>query len=129
MAIQVVSTGMAMCSFGVAPSPLMFLPTHKLISSKMPAGNIMDHIPMLNIKPFGMCKSLANPKVAAATASHLGVLTPQPCVPMIPAPWFPGSPTVMLNNMPTLSNTCKCMCAFAGMIQITMPGQTTHMVA
>lgn len=95
----------------------------------MPAGNIMDHVPILNIPPFGMCSSPSNPTVAAATAAALGVLTPQPCVPVIPAPWIPGSPTVMLNNMPTLSNTCKCMCAFVGIIEITVPGQFTHMVA
>ncbi len=129
LAIQVVNTGMAMCSFGVAPTPLTFLPLHKLISSNMPAGNIMDHAPFLNIKPFGMCTSMANPKVAAATAKSLGVLTPQPCTPITPAPWIPGSPTVMLNNMPTLSNSCKCMCVFAGIINIIVPGQFTHMVA
>lgn len=129
MPLQVVNTGTMMCSFGTAPVPITILPLHKLMSSNQPAGNIMDHAPMLNIKPFGMCKSMANPKVAAATASHLGVLTPQPCMPVIPAPWVPGSPTVMINNMPALNNTCKCMCAFAGIIQILVPGQTTHMIA
>ena len=129
MPIQVVNTGLLQCSFGVAPVPLTVLPIHKLLSSQQPAANIMDHIPMLNIKSFGMCKSMANPKVAAATAAALGVLTPQPCMPVIPAPWIPGSPTVMVNNMPALNNTCTCMCAFAGMIKITMPGQTKHMVA
>jgi len=129
MAIQVVNSGLMVCSFGAAPVPITILPLHKLMSSKMPAGNIMDHVPMMNIKPFGVCKSIANPKVAVATAAALGVLTPQPCNPVTVAPWIPGSPTVMINNMPALSNTCKCMCVFAGVIQITMPGQTTHMIA
>ena len=118
-----------MCSFGAAPVPLTFLPTHKLISSNMPAGNIMDHVPFLNIKPFGMCKSLANPTVRTATIANKGVLTQMPCTPIVPAPWIPGSPTVMLDSMPTLSNSCKCMCVYAGVINIIVPGQFTHMVA
>ena len=40
----------------------------------MPAANIMDHVPMVNIMPFGMCITPSNPAVAAATAAALGVL-------------------------------------------------------
>lgn len=93
------------------------------------AANIMDHIPIANIPPFTMCTSLANPTVAAATAAALGVLTPMPCVPLIPAPWVPGSPTVLINNMPALTNTCQCMCTWGGVITITAPGQVTVMTA
>ena len=46
-----------MCSFGMAPSSLVVLP-----SNRVPDANIMDHIPMVNIMPFGMCMSLANPR-------------------------------------------------------------------
>jgi hypothetical protein len=93
-----------------------------------PAANIMDNKPMVNIPPFGMCMSLANPTVAAATAAALGVLTPMPCVPVIPAPWAPGSAKVMLGNMPALNNTSTCNCAYGGVIQITVAGQMTTMV-
>ena len=89
------------------------------------AANIMDHLPMVNIMPFGVCTSLANPQVTAAKSAALGVLTPQPCTPVTPAPWIPGSPTVLLKNMPALNNTSKCMRAWAGVISVVSPGQFT----
>ena len=89
-----------MCTFGMAPSSLVVLPTNKVFTDKVPDANIMDHIPMVNIMPFGMCMSPANPAVAAATAAALGVLTPMPCIPNTPAPWVTGAPTVLLGNCP-----------------------------
>ncbi len=115
------------CSFGVAPSSLMVLPTNKTVTT-MPYANIMDNVPFLNIMPFGMCNSIANPAVASATAAALGVLTPMPCTPVIPAPWVPGCPTVLVANMPALNNSSKLMCAYGGVIQIVSPGQTKTMI-
>jgi hypothetical protein len=113
---------------GMAPSVFMVVvPT--VVDEFHPSANIMDNIPMTNILPFGMCKSPANPTVAAATAAALGVLTPMPCIPVIPAPWAPGSPTVMLRNEPALNSTSKCMCAYGGVISITNPGTTKEMIA
>ena len=89
----------------------------------------MDNKPIVNIPPFGMCSSLANPTVAAATTAALGVLTPMPCVPATVTPWAPGSPTVMLGNMPTLNNTCTLNCMWGGVITISQPGQTQTQVA
>lgn len=129
MAIHVCMGATLMCSFGMAPSSPVVLPKIKTMTSYVPAANIMDNVPMVNIMPFGMCTSLANPTVAAATSAALGVLTPMPCVPVTVAPWAPGSPTVMLGNMPALNNTSTLMCTWAGVIQITMPGQTTEMIA
>lgn len=125
---QHVCTGaMMQCSFGVAPSS--FVATPKMVmTSYMPAANIMDHVPMTNVMPFGMCTSIANPMVASATAAAMGVLTPMPCIPNTPAPWVPGVPTVLVANMPALDNTCKLMCLWAGVIQFTMPGQFTEMI-
>jgi hypothetical protein len=115
------------CSFGVAPSTLV--PTPKpVLTSNMVAANIMDHVPMANIPPFGMCQSMANPVVAAATAAKLGVFSPAPCVPATPAPWVPGAPTVILCNAPALDNTSKLMCIWGGVIQFVNPGQVTHMI-
>lgn len=128
MGQQVCMGALMQCSFGMAPSSLVVLPVNKVITSNMPAANIMDHKPFVNIMPFGACQSLANPMVAGATAAALGVLTPMPCIPMTMAPWAPGSPTVLLANMPTLNNSSKLMCNWAGVISINMAGQVTHLV-
>jgi hypothetical protein len=84
---------------------------------------------MVNILPFGVCRSLAYPATAAATAAAMGALTPMPCVPSTPAPWAPGSLTVMVGNQPALNNTCKLTCVFGGVIQVVAPGQMTEMIA
>lgn len=120
---QVVMGAMLQCSFGVAPSSLMVLPTNKVLGGATPAANIMDNVPMMNILPFGMCSSLANPTVAAATAAALGVLTPMPCVPVTAAPWVPGVPTVLVGTMPAVDSNCKLMCSWGGVIQVISPGQ------
>jgi hypothetical protein len=127
MAMHTCTGAMMQCSFGMAPSS--FVATPKTVqTSYMDAGNIMDNKPIANIPPFGMCQSMANPQVAAATAAALGVLTPMPCVPVIAAPWAPGAPTVLVANQPALNNSSKLMCNWAGVIQFTNPGQTTEMV-
>ena len=110
------------CSFGVAPSPLNVLPVNGVVGTA-PIGNVMDNVPFVNVSPFGMCSSLANPEVAAATAAALGVLTPMPCVPVTTAPWVPGVPTVLVGNMPALDMNSKLMCNWGGVIQILSPGQ------
>jgi len=104
---------------------MVVTPKNMTNAVSQPAANIMDNIPNTNILPFAMCTSLANPAVASATAAALGVLTPQPCVPVTPAPWMPGSATVMIKNMPALNNSSKLMCTWAGVISINLPGQFT----
>jgi hypothetical protein len=116
---------MLKCSFGTTPSSLAVLPKNQTQCGGQPAANIMDHVPMTNIMSFGMCKSLSNPQVASATSAAQGVLTPQPCVPVTSDPWTPGAPTVKIANQPALNDTSKCMCKWAGVIEITKPGQTT----
>lgn len=122
MGMQVVDGALLQCSFGVAPSTLGVLPVARTMATSKPAATIMDNVPMLNIRPFGMCTSLSNPTVAAATAAALGVLTPMPCVPVIAGPWVPGCPTVMIGNKPALTSDCMCNCAFGGVIKINVPG-------
>jgi hypothetical protein len=123
MPIQVVSGAALACTFGVAPSTLTVLPVNRVTCSGMPAATIMDYAPMVNIAPFGMCISIANPQVAAATAAALGVLTPQPCIPATTAPWVPGGAPVLIGGQPVLDNISTCMCMWAGVITIVSPGQ------
>ena len=125
MPLQVCMGAMMQCSFGMAPSSLVVLPTNRVMTNMVPDANIMDHIPMVNIMPFGMCTSVANPTVAAATAAALGVLTPMPCIPATPAPWVAGAPTVLLGNFPSLDNVSQLMCMWAGVITFVDAGEAT----
>jgi hypothetical protein len=142
------------CSFGVAPSTLVVLPIYPaplpppmalrpmiptpppVVTTPqvptpvvtMPVATIADSVPLVNVLPFGMCTSIANPTVASATAAALGVLTPMPCVPVPTGPWAPGSQTVLIGGVPALNNTSKLICAWAGVISIINPGQVNVQV-
>jgi hypothetical protein len=112
------------CSFGTAPMPMIVLPTNRVLEGA-PGANIMDNKPFVNITPFILCKSLLNPTVAAATTAAAGVLTPMPCIPVIPAPWIPTKPTVLLAGSPILLDNSKAFCAYAGVISVKQAGQFT----
>ena len=128
MAQQVCNGAMLKCSFGLAPSTFVVLPLNRAITSNMPAANIMDNVPLVNIMSFGMCMSPANPTVAAATTAAMGVLTPMPCIPVTPAPWVPGVPTVLVANMPAVDNACTLNCMWGGVITVAFAGQVTEMI-
>lgn len=128
MAFQVVNGAMLMCSCGTTPSSLVVLPMNRVNSSFQPAANIMDHKPLVNILPFGMCTTLANPVVASATSAAQGVLTPMPCVPATSAPWAPGAPMVLIAHQPALNNSSKAMCNWGGVISVSYAGQVTHKI-
>ena len=78
MGLHVCNGATLQCSFGLAPGTLVVLPENQCITGNMPAATIMDNKPMVNVMPFGMCNSMANPAVASATAAALGALTPMP---------------------------------------------------
>ena len=110
------------CDQGVAPGKLIVLPALQGDINGQPIATIMDHVPMANIPPFGMCKTQANPMVAAATVAAMGVLTPMPCIPVTASPWSSGSSMGDLRGLKLLTDECKCMCQWAGQIEITDPG-------
>jgi len=128
MPLPVVTGATLMCTQGLAPSVLNVLPVRKILVESKPVASIMDNKPFVNILPFGLCISLANPITAAQTTAALGVLTPGTCTPMLPAPWLPGSPTTLVGGEPALNNTCTCICAYGGVISINNPGATTELI-
>lgn len=125
---ELLTTGcMLSCSFGAAPSAFIAteMPGKPSLNEVLEAGTIFDIVPVENIPPFAMCSSMANPEVASATAAAQGVLTPMPCVPVIPAPWAPPSAILMANEMPLATIESKCECAWGGMISVTAPAEFT----
>ncbi len=110
------------CSMGTTPVPLSVLPTSGVVGST-PLATILDNVPFLNIPPFGMCQCPANPQVAAATAAAAGVLTPMPCVPVTTAPWFVGSPKVLIEGVPMLDDASRLMCTWGGTIEVVAVAQ------
>lgn len=124
MAIPVVAGATCICTMGTSPG--QFNPSNQptvRVGGKS-AASIVDITPMINVMPCGMCTSMMNPAVAAATAAALGVLTPQPCVPAPTGPWIcPG--TVRVCGKPILTSEGRLTCAYGGSISFQMPGQTT----
>jgi len=111
------------CDQGSSPSQLTVLPTNRGDVTGAHVATEQDFIPLTNIAPFGMCRSLANPQVAAATTLHFGILTPQPCVPVTTAPWTSVSSDVTLNGLHVLNDSSVCKCAWAGTICPASVGQ------
>jgi uncharacterized Zn-binding protein involved in type VI secretion len=122
MPLNATQGALLQCTFGAAPATLNALPIPRVLIEGKPAAVVTDTVPMLNVPPFGMCMSLANPMVAAATTAALGVLTPMPCVPAIVGPWLPGALRTLVAGTPALSMGSQCMCAWGGAITMTMPG-------
>lgn len=118
---QVCSGAALQCSFGAAPST--FAASGVQVDATAPAGVISDVAPS-NVPSFAMCTSLANPQVAAATSAASGVLTPQPCVPVL-SPWSPGSSKVTIGSVPALDDSSQCSCSWGGVITVSSPGQAS----
>ncbi|MNC45855.1 hypothetical protein D3C75_948430 [compost metagenome] len=121
MSFQVVHGAILRCPFALPPgvTSLIVLPSNRLLTSGVPQATILDHKALLNIPSFGMCSSPSNPGVIAALGS------PVPCLPITPAPWVPGSPTVLLTNIPQLNDCSCCTCMNGGVISIAYAGQST----
>ncbi len=107
--------------------------SRKAIVTNNQMGNIMDFQPMVNILSFGLCSSMLNPQVAAATSAAMGALTPQPCVPNVVTPWTPGKVDLLVENAPALLNTDTCQCMWGGTISFVPkppePPASSEMVA
>ena len=111
------------CSMGLSPSTLIVIPP-TVNTEKKQMANMMDFVPMTNIPPFGMCNTVTNPAVAAATSAALGVLTPAPCIPNIVAPWVGFKTNVLVRKSPALLKNSCLMCLWSGKIEVTSEGQS-----
>jgi hypothetical protein len=117
---NLVCTGAALqCSMGTTPAT--FAASGQKVVAPAAAGVVTD-VGVASIPGFGMCISMANPQVAAASSA--GPLVPQPCVPVIPAPWSPGSSEVTIGEVPALDDASLCVCTWAGTITVSSAGQT-----
>ncbi len=130
MALHVCNGAVLKCAMAVPPGigTLTVAPLHRMLTSNQPAANINDFVPLLNIPSFGMCMSVTNPLVIAATSAALGVPTPVPCLPITITPWAAGAPTVILDGAPALDNISTLTCVMGGTIAIMMPGQVTELI-
>lgn len=122
MAKLVVLGAKLKCSQGLAPSTLSVLPRRAVADSTMLIAIVDDFTPFVHIAPFGMCKTQANPQVAAATSAAMGTLTPMPCQPVVTAPWSPGAPKATVDGAKALTDDSSCTCAWTGKIEITDAG-------
>jgi hypothetical protein len=109
------------CNQGTSSSKYNVLPGIADAKDKTIA-TIMDIVPIANIAPFGMCKTQSNPQVAAATAAAAGALTPQPCIPIVTAPWSPGSSVSTIDGKKVLTDDSTCKCQWTGEITISDAG-------
>lgn len=108
MPMQVVNTATLMCTSGSVPSQLIVTPIHRVQVENQNAANIGDHVPIMNICPFGTCAQLLGP-----------------CVPATPMPWAPGAPTVVIDTLLALDDPSTLTCTNGGVISIVDPGQHT----
>jgi hypothetical protein len=124
MGLCVVNGAQLLCSFGTAPVPMVVLPAKRVMAT-MPAATITDNVPMMNIMPFAMCNSPANP---ATKRPPPVFFTPAPCVPATASPWAPGSTSCLIGGVPALDSGSKLMCNWGGVIQVVNPGQTKTII-
>lgn len=120
----VVQRTLLKCSFGNVPTPIMVLPDRK-VNAMAPVAVKEDHIPFVNILPFGMCSNPANPMVAAATAAALGVLTPVPCVPCTIQDWTKPCQKVKVKGKEAINMDSRLQCAYGGNIEVAAPVSPT----
>lgn len=124
MALMVVDGAALSCPFGTIPGTLKVTSQMAVLAAGKWTATLSDMVGKVNISGFGMCTSLTNPQVAAATAAALGVLTPQPCMFVSAAPWMTPKLMPLAKNIPCLCSDSRIMCTLGmGMISVVDPGQ------
>lgn len=100
-------TAMAMikCSAGAVPLPILAPVTHGVTSQNKPLLNANDHIPMMNIMPFGVCKNKPVPPPGNI------------CVPITPLAWQKGDTHCFVGGAPALTKDSCLTCMLGGSIK------------
>ena len=119
----VVAGAQLSCSQGDQTSILKMPVSHGVYTKNKAQMNTMDYKPNVNIQPFGLCQTLSNPTVAAATAANNGVLKPMPCTPVVTMPWINGKSDQLIERFPALTNQSTNMCLYCGTIKVEDDGQ------
>ncbi len=125
---QVCAGATLQCSFGAAPTVLNVLPQNRTLTSGMPAANIMDHIPLLNIPTFGLCRVRPTPwwpppppPPSAYDADAVHSRHRQPVDARRPA-------DLLLGGMPALDADGALDLTWGGVIKISVPGQVQMLI-
>lgn len=111
------------CTCGDKTAKLAVLPSRTVFLTGQPMANISDHLSMVNLAPFGRCRSLGFPATASATAANHGKLTPMPCMHNTPFPWMGGKNDYIVKGDPALLKSSTCSCMWGGTISIIGDGQ------
>ena len=119
----VCSGAMMKCTMGTSPARLTVLPVRTVFLTGQPMANISDHQSMVNLAPFGLCRSMGFPSTASATAANHGSLTPMPCMHNTPFPWMGGKMDYLVKGEPALLKSSTCSCMWGGTISIIDDGQ------
>lgn len=111
------------CTCGSKIANIQVLPDRTVTLTNGYYANISDHQSMVNIPPFGVCRSLKYPPTKSATDAHHGSLTPMPCKPGTYSVWENGNDTYIIRNFPALLTCSSCRCIYGGVITIVTDGQ------
>ena len=112
------------CTFGDKTSKLNVSSSRTVFLTGKPMANISDHKPVVNISPFGKCRTIDYPPTGAATAANHGKLTPMPCVPGTSfSEWQNGKDDYIVKGKPALLKSSICRCQWGGIISIINDGQ------
>jgi len=126
MADSYVCSGATMkCSMGTDLAKLTVLPSRTVFLTGQPMANISDHLSMVNLAPFGRCRSMGFPATASATAANHGSLTPMPCMHNTPFPWMNGKNDYIVKGDPALLKSSTCQCMWGGTISLVSDGQAS----
>jgi hypothetical protein len=111
---NLVCTGATLqCSFGAMPAT--FAASGIQTSAGGPVGVVTD-VTTANVPPFGICTSPSNPGASSGS--------PPPCIPVLLAPWSPGSARVTIGGVSALDDSCQCTCTWGGVVTVSAAGQT-----